>query len=320
MRSTEERRIQLFVPPSFEGVSSVVAVEAMLVGEENIELVVNYQTSLDFRDVEQFKGFEMNLILGLTFKGYELPEHFFTEVDVPFADFIHYSTFGEEIEGNHIISQVIEDQDPLRGLYSLLSTGDGNTLLERHLTLTDDVNFVVEAVNAYRIWDWEANTGTKILLALYHAGHKNLPQMVKGLSLVEIVRKYSVVIKGQQEKMKEYIETKASSVKPQEVSIQGQVCTLITLFSEQYVNELADYLLKQYTDINRPTVVCVGRPTRGSDLFSIRTSKVSASLVAHYINEGKGKDYAATVFTGVNYADLMGNSIIQQLTKNQSEG
>ncbi|AEW47157.1 hypothetical protein BCP78_0150 [Bacillus phage BCP78] len=308
--SDEPLHLRLFVPPTFEGVTSVAVIQEVL--RDDIVLDVVYTNTLDFREYTRFKDAQMILVLGLSYRGYNLPQEFYTEVDAPFMDFVHISTYGKPIPGNHIISIVDEELDPIKVLFNLLHTSPDTTVLSKYITFTDTSEWLVNAINSYRTWTWEGNDTTRILIALYHASYKRLPRLMKGLSLQEVLKAHAPIIKGQMERMEDYIERKAATVKEQAVTVDGQQCLLKVVFAEEYINELANELLNQ-RPAGVPTIVCVGRSTKGNDIFSIRTAGVHAGRVAQLINEGGGKESVATVFSGVGYAELMRNAIATKL-------
>jgi hypothetical protein len=309
---TDSPRVRVFVPPSFEGVVSVAVLEEII--HDNIDLEIVYTGHLDFREYDKFKDVEIIISLGLPYKGYALSDDFYLTVDVPFVDFIHSSTYGEQIKGKHIISDVNADMDPIKDLYQLLKFSPESTILSKHVSLTDKAYFMVEAANAYRTWTWETNDTTRMLLALYHASYKRLPKLIRGLSLQDMVKQYAPVIKGQIEKMNDYIERKRSMVKNYTVTIDGESCLLKVVYAEEYINELANDLLnRERTPM--PVIVCVGRTTKSSDMFSIRTRIANAAKVAYLINEGNGKENVASVFTGISSAELMGNGFVNKLSQ-----
>lgn len=307
----QQLRLRVFTPPSFEGVTSIAILEEML--HDDIDLEVIYTSNLDFRDYQKFSDADIIIALGCAYKGYTLPDDFFLTVDVPFMDFIHIATLGEQIKGDYIVSIVNTEIDPIKEFYQLLSSNYG--ILSKHVTLNDKAKYMVEAVNAYRTWTWEENDTTRVLLALYNASYKRLPKLLRGLSLVDAVKQYAPVIKGQLEKMNDYIEKKRDMVKTKQVTIDNEVCLLKVVYAEQYINELANDLLNR-EQTPKPVIVCVGRTTKSSDIFSIRTKGINAGRVAYMINEGNGKESVATVFSGVSYAELMGNGIVSQLSLN----
>lgn len=301
----------MFVPPSFEGVTAVAIIEEII--NDDIDLSVEYVGYLDFREYQRFNDAEVFLVVGLPYKGYALPEAFHA-LDVPFVDFIHSSTYGERIPGEHIISTVTPEMDPIKDIMSFLQTSPDSTILSKYITITDKARYLTEAVNAYRTWSWEGNDLTRLLLALYHASHKHMPRMIRNLQLEEIVKTHAPLIKGQMEKMNDYITRKVEMTKSYMVHVEGESCILKVVFADDYINELANHLLNtEHSPM--PVIVCVGRATKSHDIFSIRTRKIDASKVAYLINEGSGKDSVATVFSGISYAELMGNAIVTALNK-----
>jgi hypothetical protein len=202
--------------------------------------------------------------------------------------------------------------DPIKEFIALLDSG--SPILSKHVTITDKARQMAEAVNAYRTWTWETNGTTRLLLALFHASYKRLPKLIRGFSMPDMVKEFAPVIKGQFEKMNDYIERKRDMVKTMAVSIDGEPCVLKVVYAEEYINELANDILTR-TQTAKPLIVCVGRTTKGSDILSIRTRGVQAGRIAYFINEGGGKEQVASVFTGMAYAELIGNAIVSQLSQ-----
>ncbi|ALO79562.1 phosphodiesterase [Bacillus phage Hobo] len=303
-------RLKLFVPPTFEGVTSVAVIEEIL--KDDIVLETVFTNTLDFREYEKFKDADMILVLGLAYRGYTLPTDFYINADVPFVDFVHISTYGEVIEGKHIISLVDEHTDPIKVLYNIMKNMASSLNLSKHVELTDQAMYMVEAVNAYRTWTWEGNNTTRMLLALYHASYKRLPKLLHGLSLQEVVKAHAPVIKGQLEKLEDYIERKSQMVQSRQVVIDGQECILKLVYAEEYINELANDILHQ-EDTTVPVIVCVGRTTKSNDIFSVRTKGIHAGRVAEVINGGGGKENVATFFAPVGCATLMANATVTNI-------
>ncbi|AXH71187.1 hypothetical protein BSP38_145 [Bacillus phage BSP38] len=308
--------LRVFVPMTFEGVTSVAILEEIT--SPDIHMDIRYTGHLDFREYENFSGADMIMILGAPYKGYPLPEAFYTSVNVPFMDFIHCATHGETIEGDHIISMVNTEADPIKEVCQFLNLHPESSVLSKHLTFTDKAWQMIEAVNAYRIWDWETNNTTKLLLAMYQASHKWLPNLLRGLSLQEAVKAYAPVIKGQMEKMKDYIVRKREMTKVYHITFEGVPCTLKVVYADEYINELANELLN-LEPTSSPVIVCVGRTTKSGDVLSIRTKVVNAGKVAYMINEGNGKETVASVFTGAGYAEILGNAIVRKLMSHSGE-
>jgi len=315
-KEKEKKRVRVFVPTTFEGVTSVAILEELTKGSDELELDIEYTSHLDFRDHQKFTDMDIVLVIGLPYKGYALPTEFQLGVDVPFMDFIHAATYGEEIEGENIISMVDPDKDPIKQIADFLTTLPDSSLLSKYVEFTDKAWYLIQAVNDYRIWNWENNSITRMLLALYQASHKWMPRLMRGLTLEEIIKRNAPVIQGQMEKMKDYIELKLKMTKRYNVVVEGQSCLLKVVFADQYINELANKLLTE-EQTALPVIVCVGRPTKSSDMFSIRTTVVNAGKIAYMINEGGGKEAVASVFTGVSYAELMGNGIVTKLAQGE---
>ncbi|AIW03265.1 hypothetical protein CPT_Mater108 [Bacillus phage Mater] len=314
MDNTTKKIARLFVPQTFEGVTTVAIIDDLLRNTDDIQLDIRYTKHLDFRDHHLFTDADIVLALGLPYKGYALPDDFYLGVDVPFMDFIHVATYGETIKGENIISLVDPDKDPVKVIAELITQSPESSLFSKSVAFSDKSWYLIEAVNSYRTWTWENNDTTRMLLALYHGSYKWLPRMIKGMELMEMLQTYAPIIKGQMEKMNEYIERKIEMTKTYNVDIEGQTCILRVVFADEYINELANALLN-LEQTSSPVIVCVGRATKSSDMFSIRTRIVNAGKIAYMINEGNGKENVASVFTGVGYAELMGSSVVNKLTQ-----
>lgn len=310
----DKPRVRAFVPETFEGVTSAAILQEIL--DPQLQLDIQYTRHLDFRDYHLFKDAEVILVLGFAYKGYALPDGFYTETDVPFMDFIHSSTYGERIEGKHILSTVNEDMDPIKDVCRFIELHPESTMLSKYVTFSDKARLMIDAVNAYRTWTWSSNSVTRVLHALYHASRKWLPNLIKGKSLQDVVKEYAPVIQGQMEKMNDYIVRKRETTKAYNIEFDGVPCVLKVVFADEYINELANDLLNMEPD-SVPVIVCIGRSTKSNDMFSIRTKGVHAGNIAYLINEGSGKETVANVFSGVGYSELVGNSIVKQLNQSQ---
>jgi hypothetical protein len=309
-KETERKRVKVFVPMTFEGVTSVAVLEEIL---QHTDLDIQYTRHVDFRDYHLFKEADVILVLGHGYNGYNLPQEFFTEVDVPFMDFFHVSTYGESIQGTHIKSIVSEDVDPIKELCSYWARFPEATVLAKNITFTEKANHLITAINAYRTWAWQDNNTTRMLLALYNSCHQWLPNLLRGKNFPEVVKQYAPIIKGQLHKMEQYIERKREVTYRTHVTVGEQECLLKVVFADEYINELANALLNE-EHTSTPIIVCVGRATKSNDMYSIRTKSVNAGHVANLINEGKGgkkqdKENVATAFSDVGYSELMGRSI-----------
>lgn len=316
--AVKEKIVRVFTPSSFEGVTSIAILEELLKDAQDVQLDVQYTGHIDFSDYTQFSEANVILVLGLPYKGFTLPEVFYTAVDNPFTEFIHLSTYGEAIQGQYLVSEVNEKADPIWQLSNLLQYPASDSILGTYVSFTDKATYMIQAVNAYRTWTWVNNNTTKMLLALYQGSFKWLPHMMRGLSLQEVIEKYAPVIKGQMQKQADFIERKKEVVKVYDTHIQGTDCILKVVFAEEYINELANELLN-IEQTAKPVIVCVGRSTKGSDMFSIRTKGIHAGQIAHWINEGNGKENVGSVFTGMSYAELMASGMLKAFSQLDSE-
>lgn len=310
----EKQTIKVFTTSSFESVTSIAILEELF--DDTIDVEVEYTKNLDFRDVKRFKDYKTVIVLGVGYNGYNLPEAFYTEVDNPFTDFIHVASWGEQIKGEHVISIVNESFDPIVLLYNILIDHPQLSMINQHTKTTDKAKHMIKAVNDYRTWKWYENKVTNYLLALYHGTGKYMPNLLKDRTLNEVVKENQYIISGQMMDMADYIKTKVEQARVSDITVKGINCKLKVIFAERYINELANRLLEVgYNDV--PTIVCVGRPTKGSDMFSVRTKGVDARDFVELIDgQRKGKENVGTFFSGASYSELMLNSTVMQVNKN----
>ena len=309
----EKEILKVFVPPSFEGVTGVAVLEELFLNS-NIDVEVEYTKSLDFRDVSRFRGYNNIIVLGIAYMGGNLPVEFTIELNNPFTNFIHVATYGEELPGEHIISRVIEDKDPILDVYEILQTsnmfpyiayeGDWESGKAKQLAVV---------ANKYRTWTWYDDKVTKYLLAMYNAMGKYMPTALEGKTIQQAVTENKCVIAGQLMAMSEYIKDKIEQTKTADVVINDIPCKLKVVFADRYINEIANRLLEVgYQEA--PTVVCVGRATKGTDMFSVRTKGVDArEFIKGVSGKATGKENVGSLFVQINYAELMKNSMVTLL-------
>lgn len=312
----EKEILKVFVPPSFEGVTGVAVLEELFLNS-SIDVEVEYTKTLDFRDVSRFRGYKNIIVLGIAYMGGNLPTEFTIELNNPFTNFIHVATYGEELPGEHIISRVVEDKDPILEVYEVLQTsnvfpyiayeGDWQSGKARQLA---------EVANKYRTWTWYDDKLTKYLLAMYNAMGKYMPTALQGKAINTVIHEQQCTIAGQLMSMSEYIKDKIEQVKIADVVINGVPCKLKVIFADRYINEVANRLLEVgYQDT--PTIVCVGRSTKGTDMFSVRTKGVDArEFIKGVSGKATGKENAGSLFVQVNYSELMRNSMVALLDSN----
>lgn len=307
----EEMRMRVFTPTTFEGICSIAILQEIFRGS-GLHIDVQHEAYIDFRDVNLFSGYSTNVVLGLPYKGYALPDQFYIDHDVPFQDFIHAATYGEEIQGKFITSIVDTEADPIVGVCKYIAS---NPRLSKHAQITGKAQAMIEAIDSYRRFEWQDNNVTRLLLALYLASYKELPKLLKDRTLNETVKEFAPIVKGQLTKMHDHIEKKILQAEHSVVEFRGQQCSVITLYSEEYINELAHALLQRESS-SMPVIVAVGRMTKGNDMVSIRTRDVHAGLVSQAINDGNGKEAVGNVFTDAKYNEILNMWILRKLSNN----
>lgn len=312
----EKEILKVFVPPSFEGVTGVAVLEELFLNS-NIDVEVEYTKTLDFRDVSKFRGYKNIIVLGIAYMGGNLPTEFTIELNNPFTNFMHVATYGEELPGEHILSRVVEDKDPILDIYDILQTSNVFPYLAYEGDWqSDKARQLAEAVNAYRTWTWYDNKLTKYLLAMYNAMGKYMPTALEGKTLQQAVTDNKCVIAGQMMAMSEYINDKIEQTKTADVVVNDIPCKLKVVFADKYINEIANRLLEVgYQEA--PTVVCVGRATKGNDMFSVRTKGVDArEFIKGVSGQATGKENVGSLFVQINYSELMRNSMVALLDSN----
>ena len=121
--------------------------------------------------------------------------------------------------------------------------------------------------------------------------------------------------------MEAYIGKKEAQTKTSTVTYGGKYYNVAFVYAEEFQNELAHHLLKDFQSRKFDhLVVLVGSHTQSNDRLAVRTTAdVDASLIAKAINGGKGKPQAASVFLS-DTPSANFNIIIQQLETAMSKG
>lgn len=309
----EKEILKVFVPPSFEGVTGVAVLEELFLNS-NIDVEVEYTKTLDFRDVSRFRGYKNIIVLGIAYMGGNLPTEFTIELNNPFTTFLHVATYGEELPGEHILSRVVEDKDPILDIYDVLQTSNVFPYLANECNWqSEKAKQLAVAANKYRTWTWYDDKLTKYLLAMYNAMGKYMPTALEGKTLQQAVTNNKCVIAGQMMAMSEYINDKIEQTKTADIVINDVPCKLKVVFADKYINEIANRLLEVgYQEA--PTVVCVGRATKGNDMFSVRTKGVDArEFIKGVSGQATGKENVGSLFVQINYSELMRNSMVALL-------
>lgn len=300
--------IGVFVSDSFEGVVAGAIIKKMIT-DSRTKTHTNFMRKMDFSNPNLFGFNDINLVIGLPYRGELLPESYFDSKDYPFEDFIHVSTYGEEIIQNGVIS-IVQDLSPLKVLQEMIEHNQTSTVLGRITETSQEVEAITQALEDYRLWTWENNTLTKTLLALYEASYTELENVIDGYSIQEIVTEFKPFIIGRIKAREKRIKDKLEEAYEGQIMVNNTLTKIKFVFSDDYVNEVGNALIAEEEDsVN--VIACVGSTTRSSDLIRIRTRGVYAEDVAQWIDEksGVGKENVASVFSATGYSNLMGKAI-----------
>ncbi|ASR79811.1 hypothetical protein JANET_193 [Bacillus phage Janet] len=320
----EKEIVKVFTTGSFENVVGVAMLEEILctpkddgaepfLGVTGFDVEVEYVKYLDFRNVEQFKGYKNIIIMGCAYMGGNLPAELAIELDNPFTNVLHVATFGEPLPYEHVVSLVEEDKASAATVLQVLQTANVLTSIAYNGNYSKKAEALAEAANDYHNWTWYDNKITKILKSLHNAHGKYLPHLLKGKTVNSVVKEQQHAIAGQLMMMEEYIEDKLKQAITFRSRIGGVECMVRTTYAEQHVNEVANRLLEM-NSYGIPVVACVGRTTNGNDMFSIRTKGVRADdFIQSITGERTGKEKVGNLFVPIKYNDLMSKSMMEAL-------
>jgi len=229
----------------------------------------------------------------------------FTENQLPIleeilgnVDVSHFASWGEELPFG--TSYVGDTKSPLKlwadnFIFNLQQGTDNYLVTEQDMLEPMDI---VASVQEYHQYDnTERSHFVRRLAELFgknlgeisHIGLKNMRS--KNLNIERILE----TMKFEEEK---YIEKKKSEAREFNISDTTQI-KVFMVYAEKLQNEIAHELIEENKNQYMEVVVLIGSHTRGDDLFRVRVSEgISALDVAQELNNGKGKDHAATVFLG----------------------
>ena len=246
----------------------------------------------------------------------------FSRVALSHSQFVyHMASFGDEIQvpfNSPLVSTVSLTESPLLTLRNHLREDEetGNKMLLDELAV---------AHNQYHTYTFD-DTTDKIPLDLALLGNffkDNLSMLAEGCpNSLSILRDRSyVVLKSLRANMEAYIGKKEAQTKTYTVTYGGKYYNVAFVYAEEFQNELAHHLLKDFQSRKFDhLVVLVGSHTQSNDRLAVRTTAdVDASLIAKAINGGKGKPQAASVFLS-DTPSANFNIIIQQLETAMSKG
>ena len=258
-------------------------------------------------------------IVGLPyFKSYEFPWNAINSDQFVY----HMASFGDCIIkglGSPVYSKVSLVESPLLDLGHLLHGRENtwnNTFLRE----------LAEAHNAYHTYTFsDSKSFTPLDLALLGNFFKTrLPMAVDGGSpndMANLRDRCNTVIQSLRANMYSYIGKKVTQAKMSTVTYGGKYYNVAFVYAEEFQNELAHHLLKDFQNKGFDhLVVLIGSHTQSNDRLAVRTTgDVDASLIAKAINGGKGKPQAASVFLS-DTPSANFNIITQQLETSMSKG
>lgn len=246
----------------------------------------------------------------------------FSRVSLAHSQLIyHMASFGDEIQvpfNSPLVSTVSLTESPLLTLRNHLREDEetGNKMLLDELAV---------AHNQYHTYTFD-DTTDKVPLDLALLGNffkDNLSMLAEGCpNSLHILRDRSyIVLQSLRANMDNYIGKKVAQAKMSTVTYGGKYYNVAFVYAEEFQNELAHHLLKDFQSRKFDhLVVLVGSHTQSNDRLAVRTTgDVDASLIAKAINGGKGKPQAASVFLS-DTPSANFNIIIQQLETAMSKG
>lgn len=209
-------------------------------------------------------------------------------VDLPFISNYHFANWGETVP---LLTSIV-DEDTNFVTMLVKEVAEGKELIKFKDEESEKyAKAISEGLQSHHKYDGGLLGKNLMLLAeLYGEELRNK----KYSSVVDMGDTEEGVLLSLQRNMKEYVYRKIEEVFMHELD-SGVI--VVTLFAEQHINELGRVLINSLAVNGRKVIVMIGRQTRGDDMYRIRTSEgVSAVEVARKLNNGKGKERAATVF------------------------
>lgn len=348
------KKYVVFVPSSFEGVASASIVQKLL---PTFDVAIYYESKM--ADVYNHPSIDPSkvsyeslvgiIILHIPYKGEAMSDPLYEQVNLPFFDFTHIATFGQEISLSNVknVSFVVEDCAPIHKLLELISQGKTGMTVSQY---SPEFKLMAKAVNDYHIWDWNGNGKTKnhnpltsMLRYLYEATYTEMPKLIGDKGIMEVTKLYKPLIVGTMKKAEVYINHKVETARTKkdialspDLFNSGKEVPLVTItfqFADTYENEISDRLFQLHCDIvnnkgtevnntdkihsgtqRQPHIVLIGKVTKGGDRLVVRTRGISAEKVAKALNNGMGKEEVASVFSPTSYGNIMLNGTIESLT------
>lgn len=280
----------------------------------------------NFHDVGQFVDDKADcvVIVGFGFKKNQ-QEAFIQALkdlslyDTPMTEVYHFASWGDVIEDStgSIHSFVDEELSPVKLLYKNFGKVSNplKTIKQQDMFLFE----LVQAIDDYHTYTFrekgnDNSIKLKLLGDFYRRNtgsniYKNLLGN-RNPSVGAILTDFWEQVAEEESKMHDYLREKLAITK---VFTVGDT-VVVMLYAENYINEIANEVIEAYKASGySKVVVMVGKQTRGDDMFSIRVSEgLDAGVIAQKINNGKGKERAATVFLG-KPIDFIAKSVHQQL-------
>lgn len=230
--------------------------------------------------------------------------------DIPFVTAQHYANWGEGL--NNLDSYIDTERNFTQLLHETINNGE-EIIKYRDKESATLGKQITDALQSHHEYDGKKMGKDLMLLADYY-GERLVDKNYKNFNDLYSKERETLAILNTQ--MKSYIDKKISQADIQELADRTAV---VSLHAERYVNELGRVFINSLTNSYDKVIVMVGKNTKGDDMYHIRTSEgVSATEVAQDLNNGGGKERAATVFLpkGNQYVY---NTIITTLNRSLSE-
>lgn len=207
---------------------------------------------------------------------------------MPFNIVGHFANWGETL--SIPISEVDEKVNYVTKLVDIIGSGQEIVKFKDEPS-KEFAKGIAEGLQSHQQYDGGMLGKSLMLLAeLYQVDIINKDYK----SIEDIGNTEEVVLRSLRRNMKDYVNRK---IEEADMQITNKGTIVVSLFADRYDNELGQLFIKSLAKDGRKVIILMGKQTRGDDIYHIRTSEgISAKEVAQTLNNGQGKDRAATVF------------------------
>lgn len=235
-----------------------------------------------------------------------------SHVDNPFTQVIYVAEHGNGVTGFNC--KVTDEHCFLYTLLQELQGLDFGKVSDR-VKNNQGVFGVVDALEVYYKYDVSSPLFDKALdlQELWLSYRGGLHGMVVEDSLEDIQDRYSDYFILRAEYREGYV--KSTSKKAKYAYIESKSLTLISLYCENYRNEVAKYLLDNSR--TKFAVVLFISPTQYHDMLVVRSKNVPADKFCYYLSNGKGKGnaHAGYFYLQTSWGRTLVDSYVKYITQ-----